>query len=651
MCGIAGFVDCRSQLSREKWSDVLTEMGAAIHYRGPDAQGIWHSLDASVGFAHRRLKIVDLSDNANQPMTSPSGRYVICYNGEIYNHVDLRVTLDGLSSTRQYKWQTSSDTETLLATIDEWGLTPALHRCDGMFAFALWDKLEKKLFLVRDRQGEKPLYYGLHNGILFFGSDLNAFSPHPFFSPQIDARARHQLLSQGFIETPLSIYEGIQRQPAGTIVQFDEQKTELSKPEAYWCSFDLIEERPSFNAWSSEYEVIDHIQGALSGSINKMMTADVPVGIFLSSGLDSSVIAALAQNNHASSISTFSIGFEQEEFDESDAAASLAHHLGTTHHQIILSERQILDAAQTISSAFAEPFADASQIPTLLLAQFSSQHVTVALSGDGGDELFGGYNRHVFAHRYLNKLLICPSAFRQLMAGLLNTLSDHRLSQMSRMVSRLTGKVIGQYQFIEHCRRLSDVMMASDAVDAYDHIIRKVGSYASKQPFSAQKLAFEGRHLDIASLFMLLDFVRYLPDDVLCKSDRASMYYSLEVRAPFLSKDVIEAGFALPIEHKIYKGKGKAVLRALQRQLYPPHLLTQKKKGFTPPLHLWLNSSLTPWVNEMLSDSQLAYTSALDPEEVKMTRASAARNDQRAYHMLWHMTCYQAWAMKQKQSA
>lgn len=586
MCGIAGFYDPRRYTSDP--SGALAAMVAPLTHRGPDDSGIWQDYRHGIALGHRRLSILDLSSTGHQPMSSACGRFVIAFNGEIYNHLEIREELKRLNAIPQGGWRGHTDTETLLAAIYAWGLQKTLVKTVGMFALAVWDKDECCLSLARDRMGEKPLYYGWQNGVLLFASELKGLRAHPSFIGDVDWDAANTFLRLNYIPAPSTIYRGIHKLVPGTFLQFElaqSYREQISSPISYWSLNESAIKGLTDPFQGSFTDAVDELESLVRRAVKLQSVADVPVGAFLSGGIDSSTVVAMMQSATKSNVTTFSIGMPDARMDESKYAAEVAKYLGTNHIEHIIKPTEALDLIPQLSKIWDEPFGDSSQIPTYLVSQLAKQHVTVALSGDGGDEFFLGYDHYnlyqkLWHSRWLRKLPWLP---------LMTCLSA--LSGTQRVQTALRrGKSIMQAWQEQDMQKLNRYWM-----DRYRNsdvpLLRQGG---------IQMLDFSLMN-DPATTAGLWDAGTYLPDDILVKVDRAAMANSLETRAPLLDHRIADFAFRLPLEYKLNQGVGKKVLRSVLYRQVPEKLVNRPKMGFSIPLSAWLKNELRPWTESLLA--------------------------------------------------
>lgn len=639
MCGIAGLIHLARGLGQQELEARVVGMTNAIAHRGPDADGVW--VDAACGLAlgHRRLSIVDLSPAGAQPMISRSGRYVTVFNGELYNYETLRAELSLTA------WRGHSDTEVLLEAIETWGLAAVLKRAVGMFAFALWDVAARSLFLVRDRFGEKPLYYGLAGGSLLFGSELKALTVSPAWHGEIDRDALDDYTRHGVIHAPRSIYRNVKKLPAGNLLRIelkDAPRALELQPQAFWS---LEEVAVRQIAPVADALAIDQLEILLKQSVAGQMVADVPVGAFLSGGVDSSTIVALMQLQASRPVRTFSIGFNESAYNEANHAKAVAAHLRTDHTELYVTPEQARSVIPHLPRMFDEPFGDSSQIPTFLVAQLARAQVKVSLSGDGADELFGGYNRYFWAERYWQRMRGMPKVLRSLGAVGLRAVSPANWDTLWRALPR--GAQIVQPG--DKLYKLAELALARDGHEAYSWLIAQyrmrdslvLGVGESVRP-GAHSL-WERKDRSLADNMMLADARCYLPDDILVKVDRASMAVGLETRAPFLDHRIAEFALSLPIGQKIRDGVGKWLLRQVLYRHVPASLIERPKMGFGVPIDAWLRGPLREWAEDLLNPSRMAAEGYLNVAPIRLAwqeHQSGRRNRQ---HFLWNVLMFEAW--------
>ncbi|MEE4174573.1 MAG: asparagine synthase (glutamine-hydrolyzing), partial [Xanthomonadales bacterium] len=599
-------------------------MSTALRHRGPDSRGVFCDPDRAYAVAHRRLSVLDLSEAGHQPMIDPTGRTVIAYNGEIYNHRELRADLEHPPA-----WRGDSDTETLLMAIEAWGVTGALERARGMFAFALWDRETATLTLARDRLGEKPLYYGWVGGAFLFASELAALEAWPGFEATVDSDALAGLLRYGYVPAPRSIYRNIYKLEPGTVLTIQRSAT-ASPPDSVptagyrspgldirrWWSLDEIVDNAG--PFDDEAEALETLHDTLLGATRLQLLSDVPLGAFLSGGIDSSLVVALMQAQGDRPVNTYTMGFEDAAFDEAPWAARIAAHLGTRHTPYTVTEADALEVVPELPRLYSEPFADASQIPTHLVARLARQEVTVALSGDGGDELFGGYNRYAWAPRAWRWLERLPAGLRG------NAADGLALAGRTPALRGLLEALGGVAQAREKLAKLADRARHAHDVESFYAALAAVNPGAASllvaAPAPGDRLdALVRRHPDrsIEERMMVADAMTYLPDDILCKVDRAAMAVSLETRVPYLDPDVVRCAWRLPLSMKLRNGTTKWALRQLLGRYLPAELMDQPKRGFAVPLDDWLRGPLRDWAEALLDPGTLAGQGMLDPAAVR----------------------------------
>ncbi len=610
-------------------------------HRGPDGAGMWYDADAGVGLSHRRLAILDLSERGRQPMLSRSGRFVIAFNGEVFNHAAIRSEL-GL---RGHRFSGHSDTEVILAAAEEWGIEAAVDRFIGMFAIALWDRLERRLTLVRDRLGIKPLYYAVQKGMLAFGSELKALRQVPALDFQIDRNSAWNFIRKSYVSSSNSIYQNVFRLPPGHVLHC-KVDTGLGDPcvRAYWSIDDI---RPGSLKCSDGEEAAAQLEALLKDAISLRLLADVPVGLFLSGGIDSSLVCALAQSVSSRPLKTFSIGFAHGGYDEAGHARTMARHIGVDHTEAYVSEADALAVIPQLPAFYDEPFADASQIPTLLLSRMARQHVVVALSGDGGDELFGGYDRYflarhiVAAQKWLPRTLVSAVSAAVLAAG--PRILERAIAVGGPLLpGRLRKPEVGS-----RLLRYADCLAEEDPATLYDaltarwrHVDDPLALGASLR---AQCPPFACRPADLLAGMTRADLQGWLPDDILTKLDRASMAVGLEARVPLLDHRVVEFAVGLPSELKVRNGEGKWILRRLLSRYVPAGLWRRPKHGFEVPLSQWLRGRLVRWAGGLLNPERLRREALLDPLPISRCwqQHQAGVRDWSAE--LWNVLMFQAW--------
>jgi len=606
MCGLTGFV-ARSA-APEVMAATLRGMSDCLAHRGPDDSGEWIDAEAGAALGFRRLAIIDLSPAGHQPMTSPSGRFVVTLNGEIYNFEDLRRELD-------VAWRGHSDTEVMAAAFEAWGVEGAVKRFNGMFAIAVWDRRLRRLHLIRDRMGVKPLYYGFAGRTFVYSSELKALRQHPDFDARIDRQAVDLYLRFMYVPAPHSIYEGISKLMPGTILTFD-PATRATSITVYWSVQEAAVRGTANRFHGSEEDASHELESLLRDAVRIRMVADVPLGVFLSGGVDSSVVTALMQAESATPVRSFSIGFADDAYNEAHFAAAVARHLGTNHTELIMTADDVVNVIPRLPSMYDEPFADSSQIPTHLVAALARKHVTVTLSGDGGDELFGGYRRYFAGQRVLRAFAAVPSRLRSPLGRLLAAVPGRRAAKVARMF------------------RANDP--DSLYFDLVSHWISECGGKAAAFKAALARRTPIG---DPVERMMFFDQVSYLPDDILAKVDRASMAASLEAREPLLDYRLVEFAWTLPLSMKVRAGKGKRVLRRVLYRYVPEALIERPKMGFGIPLETWLRGRLRDWAESLLEPSAITL---IDPAAVRAKWKEHLAGKDWQFH-LWAVLMLQAW--------
>jgi asparagine synthase (glutamine-hydrolysing) len=634
MCGIAGFLDAQS--TAEEMNRVMTAMTDAIQHRGPDDHGVW--LDAEVGIAlgFRRLAILDLSPLGHQPMLSANERFIMVFNGEIYNFAEIRDELSRLG----HSFRGGSDTEVMLAGVVEWGVVDAVCRFNGMFAIALWDRQERTLHLIRDRMGIKPLYYGWANGTFLFGSELKALLGYPAFQPEIDRNSLAAYLRHNYVPSPRSIYKDIYKVSPGTILSLDFSKqTPLETVQIYWSAHQVVERGVNDRFGGSPEDAIFELDALLRESVRQRMVADVPLGAFLSGGIDSSLIVAMMQINSQRPVKTFSIGFHEHLYNEAPYAKAVAGHLGTEHVELYVSSQDAMNVIPLLPMLYDEPLADASQIPTYLVSKLAREHVTVSLSGDGGDELFGGYSRYQRTQKIWKSTRWMPFGFRKI---------------MSRVSSRIAAMPL-RAQLATKFFFLSETLSAEDLQKLY---LRLMSQWEHPEQLAIHgnepsTLLTQSEHLP-ANLkpiekMMYMDLMTYLPDDILTKLDRASMGVSLEARAPFIDDHrVVEFAWRLPLEIKCRDAQGKWILRKILKRYVPEELTNRPKMGFGVPIDTWLRGSLREWAEELLDEKHMEEEGYLNSVLIQKRWQEHKKNKKNWQYPLWNVLMFQAWLKKTK---
>jgi len=651
MCGLTGFWQ-PGGFSAPDAEAMATVMAQRIAHRGPDSGGIWVDAATGIALGHRRLSILDLSSEGHQPMLSACGRYVISFNGEIYNFKTLRRELENTGGT----FRGHSDTEVMLAAISQWGLEKALQQFNGMFAFALWDREERRLHLVRDRLGEKPLYYGWMGKTFLFGSELKALRAHPNFLPEINRNAIALFLRHNYIPAPYSIYQGIYKLLPGTYLTI--RRTDIGRapvPIPYWSVKEAAERGVANPFRGRVEEAVAQLETLLQDAAKLRMEADVPLGAFLSGGIDSSTVVALMQAQSPRPVKTFTIGFHEGAYNEATHAKAVAKHLGTDHTALYVTPAEAMAVIPRLPVLYDEPFSDSSQIPTFLVSQLARQHVTVSLSGDGGDELFGGYNRYFLGRDIWGKIGWMPRGARHIAARALTAISSQKWDQVLSLFGPLLPSKLKQRTSGDNLYKLASILDIENPEAMYLRLISHwkdpatlvVG--ASEPPTALTDSSRHAKLSNFTQQMMYLDAVTYLPDDILAKVDRASMGVSLEARVPFLDHRLVEFAWRIPLSMNIRNGKGKWLLRQILHKYVPEQLIERPKMGFGVPIDAWLRGPLREWAEALLGESRLKQEGFLHPEPIRQKwreHLSGAYNWQ---YYLWDVLMFQAWLAHWKQ--
>lgn len=649
MCGLTGYLT-RPGDSEELMQARVTAMAEAIAYRGPDSRGVWVDPAAAIALGHLRLAIVDLTEAGAQPMISASGRFVMVYNGEIYNHADMRGALE--SAGQAPNWRGHSDTETLLAGIETWGLKDTLSRTVGMFAIALWDRETRTLSLARDRMGEKPLYYGRQNGVTMFASELGALMQHPAFTHEINRNVLPELLRHGHIGEDRSIYSGIAKVRPGEIVTISEESQDISR-QTYWSGAQVAVTRGGVDArsFTSPEAAVAALDDLLLDAVGRQMMSDVPLGAFLSGGIDSSTIVALMQEISDRPVHTFSIGFNEERYNEAEHARAVAAHLGTHHTDLYVDEATLLDVVPLLPTMFSEPHADSSQIPTYLVAKLAREHVTVALSGDGGDELFAGYDRYAQGQALQARLGRLPRPLRQTIAGGIRALPR---GWIDRMVDPFRPTPQGKEPNGQRIRRLADYLASAGTDDLHRKLVSRWRFPEAAVPGAqAPATMLEDGSIprgDLSDMerMMQLDMLGYMPDDILAKVDRTTMAVSLESRAPLLDHRVVEFAWSLPTDWKHRDGVSKWALRQVLYKRVPQSLIDRPKMGFEVPIGLWLRGPLKDWAAALLDDRRLRDEGWFESSVITNLWQDHLSGRANWGMQLWNILMFQAWLEARK---
>ena len=655
MCGFAGFLLASCSSPEEELRDIVFRMADTLYHRGPDDRGAWVDASAGVALGFRRLAIVDLSPEGHQPMVSASGRYVLAFNGEIYNHSALRRQLEGEVNGGAIHFRGHSDTEVMLAAFEAWGVEASLSRFVGMFALALWDRQERRLYLSRDRIGEKPLYYGWMGSTFLFGSELKALRKHPHFHPRIRREVLTPYLRHGYIPTPCSIYEGVFKLVPGTFLALQEpQPGVLPYPVAYWSASAVFEDGVSHPFIGSDSEAISQLDGLLSDSVGLQMVADVPLGAFLSGGVDSSTVVALMQARSVRPVKTFTIGFHDPMFDEAEYARAVAQHLGTEHTEVYVSPEEALAVIPRLPELYDEPFADSSQIPTFLVSQIARQSVTVSLSGDGGDELFAGYLWYGRVSKAWNTLRWLPVPLRRLVSFALGAVPVHRWNGLLGLLRQLLPQKSMHRVDVQAIQKMAFILNESDDLLGLHRSLNGtwngrgiLASETSKLVKSPTALWASTHCGDSILRLQGFDLLNYLPDDILVKVDRAGMGMSLETRMPLLDHRVVEFAARLPLSLKMRGGQSKWLLRQVLYQYVPAELIERPKRGFSVPMASWLRGPLRDWAEDLLRPELLREQGFFAPDVMRGQWQEHLTGKRNWSSHLWHVLMFQSWLRTQ----
>ena len=639
MCGIAGIWEP----GPAELTAVARDMADTLRHRGPDDSGVWSDGDAGIALSHRRLSIIDLSPAGHQPMVSASGRYVISYNGEVYNFSEQRRILEAAG----VEFRGNSDTEVLLAAIDYWGLASAVQRFIGMFAFALWDRRLNELFLVRDRFGIKPLYWGRFGKAFVFASEIRAFTVLPGWTGAIDPAALDAYLRCNFVPAPLSIYKNLNKLEPGKVLRLKSDFAPDIQP--YWDLRAIAAEGAGSGPRLSDARATDELESLLGDAVGQRMVSDVPLGAFLSGGVDSSLVVALMQARSQWPVKTFTIGYREQRYNEADHAKAIAEHLGTEHQSFTLTAQDAIDAIPGLPEIYDEPFADSSQIPTYLVSRMTRDHVTVALSGDGGDEMMAGYTRYLWADMTRRRFGLLPPSLRRTLASGLTALPD----QLWQGVGKFLPARISLGRLADRVGRFSTFLSQADGDAIYlrqhtqwpEPPTVRPGDQADPWAHTDQALREQIPHF--ISRMQYRDSMRYLPDDILTKVDRASMAVSLEVRVPLIDHRVMEFAWRLPFDQKVRQSESKWLLRQILYRHVPRRLIERPKTGFGVPIADWLRGPLRAWAEELLSPAALQADGMLSPAPIRQVWSLLQKGHDRFQEPIWGILMYQAWRQRQ----
>ena len=643
MCGVTGFLIDSKFSSSMNYDAVIKKMTDSIKHRGPNDSGSWNSLLDGIFLGHRRLSILDLSEAGHQPMESSNDRYVIAFNGEIYNHLQIRSEIEKID--KNISWKGHSDTETILCAFEIFGIETSIKKFIGMFAFSLWDKKNKVLTLVRDRLGEKPMYYGwqktTHGKVFLFGSELKALKSFPNIDLRVDRGSLSLFLKHAYIPNPYSIYEDIFSLEPGQILQVSQLNKEPIISE-YWNASEIIKKGSTQEYKRTPKQAVKDLKNLLRNTIKSQMISDVPLGAFLSGGIDSSSVVSIMQEQSSMPVKTFTIGFNEQGFDEAKYAKSIAEHLGTDHTELYINANDALKVIPDMHSIYCEPFADPTQIPNFIVSKLANKDVTVALSGDGGDELFGGYSRYDHINRIWKNINYFPLITRNLISKILKyPLKEKSIytKYRSETLTNLSKKIISGTNLIE-----------SETIHKlYLHVITQIpfpeevvhGGYLKETKLDNLKPNFG----DISNLekMMATDTINYLPDDILTKVDRAAMKTSLETRVPFLDHNIVEFAWKLPISFKVKDGESKWLLHQILKDFLPESLTKREKMGFSVPIHKWIRGPLKEWCEELLNKDRLKSEGFFDEEIVSNKWEEHLSGKVNNITFLWPILMFQSW--------
>lgn len=655
MCGIVGIINNHSK----NISSTIENMAKTLRHRGPDDVGVWVDESKGVALGHTRLSVIDLTSEGHQPMVSPSGRYVITYNGEVYNFKELRCELE----SKDYVFRGSSDTEVILACFEEWGVELAIEKFNGMFVFALWDRSDLKLHLVRDRLGIKPLYFGWIDNSFFFSSELKVLQRYPDFRPEINRDSLALYLRYNYVPAPHSIYKKIFKLLPGCILTiprsglsydanfspFPKKDVDIIGPKYYWSHEEKIEIAHDNPFTGSEAEAVEYLDHLLQDSVRMRMVADVPLGAFLSGGIDSSTVVALMQKQSERQVKTFTIGFENDEYDEAKYASAIAEHLGTKHTDLYVTPHEAMEVIPALPQLYDEPFSDSSQIPTSLISHLARQHVTVSLSGDGGDELFGGYTRHFTCESIWRRIGWIAPSLRRSFASTLTLISP---AQWTRFFQKF-GFLIPRKRRVsmpgDKIYKLARVLKQNSPEEIYTSLVSHWQEPASivsgaTEPDTIHTIYDHGSVFpDYSQRLMYLDTITYLPDDILVKVDRASMGVGLEARVPLLDHRIVEFAWRLPTSMKIRSGEGKWILRQVLDKYVPKELMERPKTGFSVPIDEWLRGPLRDWAEDLLDEKRLRDENLFTPKPIRKKWQEHLSGRGNWQYDLWDVLMFQSW--------
>lgn len=619
-------------------------MANTLRHRGPDDSGVWLDAKLGVGLAHRRLAVIDLSENGHQPMVSKSGRYVLVYNGEAYNYQEMEVLLARSLGQRKLDLCGHCDSEVILAAVDHWGLDHTIEMMNGMFALAIWDRHERKLHLVRDRLGIKPVYYGFQAGSLVFASELKAIAASQLINLEIDAQALDLYLRHNHIPSPKTIYRDVFKLNPGTVLTLDaDQGTPVIR--RFWSWEDTVRKQQDLFK-STDEEVVSRFEAVLSEAVRKRMMADVPLGAFLSGGVDSSLVVSMMQDHSETPVQTFCMGFTESSFDESPFARKVAGLIGTQHREMVVTPGQALDLVPALATIYDEPFADPSQLPTILISQMTRRHVTVALSGDGGDELTGGYHRYAMADRLHRCLRMLPGPARGPLVRLLRTLGHRALDPLTSFILRW-NRPERDPRLSSILLRLAELAEQGDDLSFYTTFMSVLAQSETWVHGNHSPSVYPSKRIELSLAFrdqmLVHDGMHYLPDVILTKVDRASMAYGLEVRVPLLDHNIVEHLWRLPGRFKSRNGSGKWIFREILERRFPRGFFTRSKMGFAVPIGEWLRGPLRDWAVDLLDPHAMSQAGYLDPAPIQAKWQQHLSGDFNWQYPLWNVLMFQAW--------
>ncbi len=659
MCGITGIINLDT-FTMESLRKICLQMTNSLRHRGPDDAGAWTDSQGLVALGHRRLSILDLSPEGHQPMLSATGRFVISYNGEVYNYIDIRKRLEELGQAPIFGGH--SDTEVMLAAIEAWGLEKAVQEFNGIFAFAIWDQKESRLSLVRDRVGVKPLYYGWAGKSFVFGSELKSLRQHPHFDNRIDRRVLALYFRHNYIPAPHSIYEKVFKLEPGKILTISSDARRLDKlsplqSKTYW-SAQKIWRGGALNSWQGdERTAVDSLETILVDAVKSQMISDVPLGAFLSGGIDSSVVTALMQSSSSQPVKTFSIGFHEAGYNEAVFAKNIADYLGTNHTELYVTDEQAQDVIPLLPTIYDEPFADVSQIPTYLVSKLAREHVTVSLSGDGGDELFNGYSRYIAVERLWRLANVQPEILKQLVGILIRQLPVKALDVLAYPLNTIF-KALGYHdrKIGNRLKKYAGLFSQSSRMEIYRTYISYSSSsenpvLGGKEPTTVFSKNIDANNsFDYFQLMALLDILTYLPDDILVKVDRASMAVALEARVPFLDHRIVEFAAVVPTNMKIRAGSGKWIIKEILKKYIPLELTERPKMGFGVPVGEWLRGPLKTWCQDLLNQSEISDECVLDANLIQRLWKQHSSHEWDRSEQLWGILMFRAWLTEAKGS-